>query len=72
MIVTKITSSLEKIFADETPETYRELKRLTALKGERVSIQYLFTYDQKGSEIKDLKKENLKLLLQLFQVLKLC
>ena len=51
MIVTKITSSQEKIFADETPQTYRELKRLTALKGERVSIQYMFTYDQKGCEI---------------------
>ena len=51
MIVTKITSSLEKIFADEKPESYRELKRLTALRGERVSIQYMFTYDQQGCEM---------------------
>ena len=51
MIVTKITSSQEKIFADEKPINYPELKKLTALKGERVSIQYMFTYDQGGSDV---------------------
>ena len=50
MIVTKITSSLEKIFADEKPVSYPVLKELTALKGERVSIQYMFTYDANGSD----------------------
>ncbi|MBO5879504.1 MAG: DUF4091 domain-containing protein [Clostridia bacterium] len=50
MILTKITSSLEKIFADETPLTYPELKKLSALRGERVSVQYMFTYDAAGGE----------------------
>ena len=51
MIATKITSSQEKIFADEKVVNYPELKRLSALKGERVSIQYMFTYEQGGSDI---------------------
>jgi len=51
MITTKITSSQEKIFADEKIVSYPELKRLTALKGERVSIQYMFTYEQGGSDM---------------------
>ena len=51
MIVTKITSSQEKIFADENPINYPELKKLTALKGERVSVQYMFKYEQGGSDV---------------------
>ena len=53
MIVTKITSSQEKIFADEKVVSYPELKKLTALKGERVSVQYMFTYEQGGADIFD-------------------
>ena len=51
MISTKIISSQEKIFADEKIINYPELKKLTALKGERVSIQYAFTYEQGGSDV---------------------
>ena len=45
MLKTKITSSLEKAFADTKIEDYPTLERLSALKGERVSVQYLYTYD---------------------------
>ena len=49
MIKTRIISSLEKVFIDECIETYPELKRLSALKGERVSFQIATTYDTSGS-----------------------
>ncbi len=51
MISTKITSSVEKVYVDESPKSYPELKKLTALKGERVSIQYIFTYEAGGSDV---------------------
>lgn len=46
MIKTKITSSLEKIFADERLENYPTLERLSALRGERVSVQFVYTYER--------------------------
>ena len=49
MIRTKIISSLEKVFIDRNIETYPELKKLSALRGERISFQIATTYVTKGS-----------------------
>ena len=45
MIQTKITSSMEKCFFDESIANYPELTHLSALKNERVSFQLLYTDD---------------------------
>ena len=50
MLKSKITSSLEKAFADTKISDYPALERLTALKGERVSVQYLFTYERTADD----------------------
>lgn len=44
MFKARITSSLEKAFADDRIENYPELKRISALKGERVSVQLVYSY----------------------------
>lgn len=44
MIVSKIVSSLEKAFINDTPDKFETLERISALKGERVSFQ-LLCYD---------------------------
>ncbi len=49
MIKAQITSSLEKIFIDDKIEKYGILERISALRGERVSVQLIFTYDKTGS-----------------------
>ena len=49
MIQTKIISSLEKVFIDRNIVTYPELKRLSALRGERINFQIATTYVTKGS-----------------------
>lgn len=46
MIKTKIIASLDKVFCDETFEAFEELSDLTALKGERISVQLLYTYER--------------------------
>ena len=52
MIKTKITSSLEKAFIDGEIETFDTLRSITALRGERVSFQLLYTsFDVNGSNI---------------------
>ena len=43
MILTKITSSMEKCFLDSNIADYPELTHLSALKNERVSFQFLYT-----------------------------
>ena len=45
MIKTKLISCLEKPFADESFDKYPEYKRMTALAGEKVSFQLLYTYE---------------------------
>lgn len=45
MILTKITSSMEKCFLDSNITDYPQLTRLSALKNERVSFQLLYTDD---------------------------
>ena len=49
MIKTKIISSLEKVFIDESINAYPQLKRMSALRGERINFQIAYTYDTKGS-----------------------
>lgn len=45
MIKTKLISSLEKPFSDESFDKYAELKRGSALLGEIYSLQLLYTYE---------------------------
>ena len=45
MILTKLTSSMEKCFLDSNIVTYPELTHLSALKNERISFQLLYTDD---------------------------
>ena len=49
MIRTKFVSSLEKIFIDESIDSYRELTHVSVLRGERLNFQIATTYDTKGS-----------------------
>ena len=52
MVVTKIVSSLEKVFLDDKIEKFTALEKVSALKGERLSFQlaYGFSYDNEHSE----------------------
>ena len=52
MLVTKIISSLEKVFLDDKIEKFTALEKVSALKGERLSFQlaYGFSYDNEHSE----------------------
>ncbi|MBP3307857.1 MAG: DUF4091 domain-containing protein [Clostridia bacterium] len=45
MIRTKITSSLEKSFIDANIDEYKRLDKISALLGERLSLQLLYTYE---------------------------
>ncbi len=51
MIKTKLVSSLEKALVTDTIEKFEPVKKLSALKGERVSVQLLhsYFYDPNGS-----------------------
>ena len=51
MILTKITSSMEKCFLDGNIADYAELTHLSALKNERISFQLLYTDDTVGATI---------------------
>lgn len=51
MIKTKITSSLENIFPDENFDKYPEITRISALRGEKISVQLLYTYKKEADEI---------------------
>ena len=44
MLKSKIISSLEKVFLDESFDKYSALKKISALRGERLSLQLLYTY----------------------------
>ena len=45
MIRTKIVSSLEKCFLDESIDRFEELKSISTLKNERLFVQLLYTDD---------------------------
>ena len=51
MFRTKIVSSLEKAFLEESIDKHERLERISALRGERVSFQLLYTYELDGEEI---------------------
>lgn len=44
MLRTKFVSSLEKIFLDESYDSYPELRKISALRGERLSVQLVLAY----------------------------
>ena len=45
MLNLKFISSLEKVFPDQKIEDFEALKSLSALKGERVSVQLIYSFD---------------------------
>ena len=47
MLTTKIVSSQEKVFLDSSIYQYPTLERISALRGERVSVQFVYTYDSR-------------------------
>ena len=49
MIQAKIVSSLEKVFVDQHIDDFATLTKISALKGERVSIQIIHNYEIQGS-----------------------
>ena len=51
MILTRITSAMEKCFLDSSIADYPELSHLSALKNERVSFQLLYTDDTADAAI---------------------
>ena len=56
MIRTKITSSLENIFADESFDKYPELTHISALRGEKISVQLLYSYTSEAEAIYSFKE----------------
>ncbi len=51
MIKTKITSSLENIFPDEDMNNYPEITHISALRGEKISLQLIYSYIKDDDEI---------------------
>ena len=51
MIKTKITSSLENIFPDEDLNKYPEITHISALRGEKISLQLIYSYIKDDDEI---------------------
>jgi len=53
MLNTKIVSSLEKVFADQKVADFRAIKKLSVLKGERFSFQFIYepTYESSVDRI---------------------
>ena len=51
MIRTKIVSSLEKAFVDQNINDFESLEYISALRGERLSIQLLYVYETKDSPV---------------------
>ena len=50
MILTKIVSSLEKCFVDSKLSDFQALKRVSMLKNERLSVQFLYTADEEQTD----------------------
>lgn len=46
MLKTRIVSSMEKPFPDERIESYNSISKMSALLGERVSVQLLYVYEE--------------------------
>ncbi len=48
MLKAYFTSSLEKAFPDSRIEEYPKLERISALKGERLNLQFIYIYEREG------------------------
>ena len=46
MLRTKVVSSLEKVFVDQKIDDFAALEKISALRGEQVSVQLIYTYDR--------------------------
>ena len=46
MLKSKIISSLEKVFVDQKIEDFTSLNYISALKGERLSLQFIYAHDE--------------------------
>ncbi len=51
MIKTKIISSLEKVFPDNEIDDFSSLEKISVLRGERLSLQLIYTYDGTDSPL---------------------
>lgn len=51
MLHTKIVSSMEKCFPDESIRKFRPLKRISAFRNERLSVQLLTKWDEAGQAL---------------------
>ena len=51
MLKIKIVSGLEKPFVDDGIDNYEPLSRISALKGERLTLELLYTYEPDDSDI---------------------
>ena len=51
MLLTRLTSSLEKIFPDTRPTDLPALSRISALRGERISVQLAYAYEPYDAEL---------------------
>ena len=51
----KIVSSLEKAFVEESIDKFEALERISVLKGERFSLQLLYTYEEDENEFYQLR-----------------
>lgn len=71
MIKTKIISSLENVFADGDFNKYPELKRISALRGEKISLQLLHTYEKEEDDFLSNKRLSIKLSGELSKYVKL-
>ena len=49
MLLTKIISSQEKVFSDDSLQQYESLGELSALRGERISFQFIYEYSSDAS-----------------------
>ena len=41
MLRTKVVSSLEKVFVDQKIDDFNALEKISALRGERIAVQFL-------------------------------
>jgi len=55
MILAKIVSSLEKCFLDNSIDDFQPLTRISMLKNERLSVQFLYTADEQEAQHTRLK-----------------
>ena len=51
MIETRLISSLEKVFLDEEAKNFNEIKKISALRGEKLSLQLVYRYTDEGENL---------------------